>query len=201
MGGLLTAPLSKLESFTEFAYLAHQISERSRQRMKHTVHILKINEVEGHNVYCVFSNGEYRVIDLKKFLDGMDLKPESLLSNLYDQEKVKEVVVKNATLTWPELKKMVKLSNGMTFEVELDFDPIVLYDNSEIDEERDSAYHLGRELKKARISAGITQEELAQRVGTSKSYISKIENSRSDIGYKTLRKIIEVGLNRKIVIE
>ena len=48
---------------------------------------------------------------------------------------------------------------------------------------------------------GITQEELAQRVGTSKSYISKIENSKSDIGYKTLRKIIEVGLNKKIIIE
>jgi len=169
--------------------------------MRNTIHILKINEVEGHNIYCVFSNGEYRVIDLKKFLDNRDLKPESLLRNLYDEKKVKGVVVKNATLTWPMIKKVTKLSNGMEFEVELDLDPIVLYNNSEIDKERDSAYQLGRELKKARKSAGITQEELAQRVGTSKSYISKIENSKSDIGYKTLRKIIEVGLNKKIIFE
>lgn len=88
----------------------------------------------------------------------------------------------------------------MEFEVELDLDRIVLYENSEVDKERDSAYQLGRELKKARISAGITQEELAQKVGISNSYISKLENSKSDIGYKTLRKIIEMGLNKKLVI-
>lgn len=169
--------------------------------MKNTIHILKINEVKGYNIYCVFNNGEYRVIDIKKFLDSRDLKPGSLLQNLYDKEKIKGVVIKNSTLTWPDIKKTTKLSNGMEFEVELDLDPIVLYNNSEIDKERDSAYQLGRELKKARKSAGITQEELARRVGTSKSYISKIENSKSDIGYKTLRKIIEVGLNKKIVIE
>jgi DNA-binding XRE family transcriptional regulator len=148
----------------------------------------------------VFSNGEYRVIDIAKYLNDKELKPDSILQNLYDEDKVKNVVIKNSTLTWPDIKKVTRLSNGMEFEIELDLDPIVLYENSEIDKERDSAFQLGRELKKARISAGITQEELAQKVGTSKSYISKIENSKSDIGYKTLRKIIEVGLNKKIVI-
>lgn len=169
--------------------------------MKNTIHILKINAVDGYKIYCVFSNGEYRVIDLKKFLDSKNLKADSLLQNLYDEEQLKEVVVKNSTLTWPNIKTVTRLSNGMEFEVELDLDPIVLYHNSEIDKERDSAYQLGRALKKARKAAGITQEELAQRVGTSKSYISKIENSKSDIGYKTLRKIIDVGLNKQIRIE
>ena len=169
--------------------------------MKSTVHILKVNEVKGFHIYCIFSNGEYRVIDIKKFLDSQELKENSILRELYDEESVKGVVIKNATLTWPEIKKVTCLSNGMEFEIELDLDPIVLYQNSEIDKERDSAYQLGRALKKARKSVGITQEELAQREGTSKSYISKIENSKSDIGYKTLRKIIEVGLNKKIVIE
>lgn len=169
--------------------------------MKNVIHLLKINEVKGFEIYCVFSNGEYRVIDILNFLDGKELKSDSILRNLYDEDKVKNVIIKNATLTWPDIKKVTRLSNGMEFEVELDLDPIVLYENSKIDKERDSAYQLGRALKKARISAGITQEELAQKVGTSKSYISKIENSRSDIGYKTLRKIIEVGLNKRIVIE
>lgn len=77
----------------------------------------------------------------------------------------------------------------MAFEIKLDLDPVVLYDNSEIDEIRDSAFQLGRELKKARMSSGLTQQELVQRVGTSKFYISKIENSKSDIGYKTLLPI------------
>jgi DNA-binding XRE family transcriptional regulator len=169
--------------------------------MKSTLHLLKINEVKDYKIYCVFSNGEYRVIDIEKYLNSKDLKPDSILQKLYDKEKVKNVVIKDATLTWPDIKHLTRLSNGMEFEVELDLDPIVLYNNSEIDTERDSAYQLGRELKKARLSAGMTQEELAQKVGTSKSYISKIENSKSDIGYKTLRKIIDVGLNKRIVIE
>jgi DNA-binding XRE family transcriptional regulator len=169
--------------------------------MKSTLHLLKINEVKDYKIYCVFSNGEYRVIDIEKYLNSKDLKPDSILQKLYDKEKVKNVVIKDATLTWPDIKHVTRLSNGMEFEVELDLDPIVLYNNSEIDTERDSAYQLGRELKKARLSAGMTQEELAQKVGTSKSYISKIENSKSDIGYKTLRKIIDVGLNKRIVIE
>lgn len=169
--------------------------------MKNTIHLLKINEVKGFKIYCVFSNGEYRIIDIEKYLNKKEIKPDSILMNLYDEEKVKNVVIENSTLTWPDIKHITRLSNGMEFEVELDLDPIVLYDNSEIDKERDSAYQLGRELKRARILAGITQEELAQKVGTSKSYISKIENSKSDIGYKTLRKIIDVGLNMKIVIE
>ncbi|MEM7658126.1 MAG: helix-turn-helix domain-containing protein [Bacteroidota bacterium] len=169
--------------------------------MKSTIHILKINDVNGFHISCVFNNGEYRVIDLKTFLDSQDLPSDSLLQQLYDKRKVKEVTLENATLTWPTLTKISKLSNGMEFNIQLDLDPIVLYNHSEIDKEWDSAYQLGRELKKARKAVGTTQEELAQRVGTSKSYISKIENSKSDIGYKTLRKIIEVGLNKRIVIE
>lgn len=169
--------------------------------MKNTIHLLKINEVKDYKIFCVFSNGEYRVIDIEKYLAYKDLKPDSILRNLLDKDKIKNVVIENATLTWPDIKHVTRLSNGMEFEVALDLDPIVLYENSEIDKERDSAYQLGRELKKARLAVGITQEELAQKVGTSKSYISKIENSKSDIGYKTLRKIIEVGLNKKIVIE
>jgi hypothetical protein len=116
--------------------------------MKSTLHLLKINEVKDYKIYCVFSNGEYRVIDIEKYLNSKDLKPDSILQKLYDKEKVKNVVIKDATLTWPDIKHLTRLSNGMEFEVELDLDPIVLYNNSEIDTERDSAYQLGRELKK-----------------------------------------------------
>ncbi len=168
--------------------------------MKSIIHILKINEVKEHKIYCVFSNGEYRFIDINKLLNSWNLEESDILCHLYDEQKLEGVVLKNDTLTWPEIIKKKTLSNGMSFEIELDLDPVVLYENSEIDKNRDSAFQLGRALKKARLSSGLTQEELAQKVGTSKSYISKIENSKSDIGYKTLRKIIEVGLNKRLVI-
>jgi HTH-type transcriptional regulator / antitoxin HipB len=40
----------------------------------------------------------------------------------------------------------------------------------------------------------MTQEELAEKCGTNKSYISRIENNASDIRLSTLMKIIQTGL-------
>ena len=45
---------------------------------------------------------------------------------------------------------------------------------------------------------GMTQEELAEKAGTKKSYISKIENAKGNIQLSTLIRIFEKGLNRKI---
>ena len=53
-------------------------------------------------------------------------------------------------------------------------------------------------LKDARKKANITQEQLADRIGTKKSYISRLENGKADIQLSTLFKIFETGLGRKI---
>ncbi len=53
-------------------------------------------------------------------------------------------------------------------------------------------------LKDARRAANLTQEQLAQKVGTKKSYISRLENGKCDIQLSTLYRIFEEGLNRKI---
>ncbi|PHL00565.1 hypothetical protein CGL56_05495 [Neolewinella marina] len=76
----------------------------------------------------------------------------------------------------------------------------MLYESSVEDIEREKKNRIGEQLKAARKSAGMTQEELASRVGTSKGYISRIENNRSDIELSTLRRIIEVGLNKRLAI-
>ena len=57
---------------------------------------------------------------------------------------------------------------------------------------------IGLMIKQARKEAGLTQEELASRSGTSKHYISRIENNKSDIEMLTLKKIVEAGLGRKL---
>ena len=46
--------------------------------------------------------------------------------------------------------------------------------------------------------AKLTQEQLAEKAGTKKSYISKIENAKGNIQLSTLIRIFETGLNRKI---
>jgi DNA-binding XRE family transcriptional regulator len=53
-------------------------------------------------------------------------------------------------------------------------------------------------LKEARKDSNLTQEELAKKAGTKKSYISKIENAKGNIQLSTLIRIFEKGLNRKI---
>ena len=44
----------------------------------------------------------------------------------------------------------------------------------------------------------MTQEQLAEKVGTKKSYISRLENGKCDIQVSTLYKIFETGLGRKV---
>jgi ribosome-binding protein aMBF1 (putative translation factor) len=62
------------------------------------------------------------------------------------------------------------------------------------------AFRLGVMLKEARNEAMITQEELAKRTGTKKSYISRIERGQSDIQISTYYKLIEIGLGKHLHI-
>ncbi|MGE4288901.1 MAG: helix-turn-helix domain-containing protein [Salinivirgaceae bacterium] len=65
-------------------------------------------------------------------------------------------------------------------------------------EEKAQMFIVSEMLKEARKSANLTQEELAVKAGTKKSYISKIENAKGNIQLSTLIRIFEKGLNRKI---
>ncbi len=62
------------------------------------------------------------------------------------------------------------------------------------------AFRLGIMLKEARKEAQLTQEELAERTGTKKSYISRIERGLSDIHISTYYKLIELGLGKNLKI-
>lgn len=56
------------------------------------------------------------------------------------------------------------------------------------------SFKLGAMIHEARIEKGLTQEQLAEKCGTNKAYISKVENDIKDVRISTLQKIIEVGL-------
>ena len=62
------------------------------------------------------------------------------------------------------------------------------------------AFRHGVMLKEARNEAIITQDELAQKTGTKKSYISRIERGQSDIQISTDYKLIEIGLGKHLNI-
>ena len=56
------------------------------------------------------------------------------------------------------------------------------------------SFKLGAMIQEARVEKGLTQEELAEKCGTTKSYISKIENDIKEVRISTLQKIVELGL-------
>ena len=55
-------------------------------------------------------------------------------------------------------------------------------------------FKLGAMIQEARLEKGMTQEELAEKCGTNKGYISKIENNIKEVRISTLQKIVELGL-------
>lgn len=60
------------------------------------------------------------------------------------------------------------------------------------------AFAIGEILRAARKEAHMTQEQLAEKTGTRKSFISRIENGHSDIQLSTLYRIVEIGLGKRI---
>ena len=56
------------------------------------------------------------------------------------------------------------------------------------------SFKLGFLIQQARLERGMTQEELAEKCGTNKGYISKIENDIKEVRISTLQKIVELGL-------
>ncbi len=65
-------------------------------------------------------------------------------------------------------------------------------------EEKSQMFIVSEMLKEARKNANLTQEQLAEKAGTKKSYISKIENAKGNIQLSTLIRIFEKGLNRRV---
>lgn len=61
-------------------------------------------------------------------------------------------------------------------------------------EEGFESFKIGVLIQEARKQRNLTQEELALKAGTTKNYISRIENNASDIRLSTLMRIIKDGL-------
>jgi len=97
------------------------------------------------------------------------------------------------------MKKMTDYSNIRNFDelIERDHGKIGTDSRNEY-EERAQMFIVSEMLKEARLEANLTQEQLADKAGTKKSYISKIENAKGNIQLSTLIRIFEKGLDRKI---
>lgn len=94
---------------------------------------------------------------------------------------------------------MKKNKNITTFEEHLDKEYGKIGTRKRTDFEiKAKAFAIGEIIKDERKQAKMTQEELARKTGTRKSFISRIENGHSDIQLSTLYRLIEQGLGKKI---
>jgi len=172
-----------------------------RRKLK-TPRIIKIERIDGFKIYCMFNNGESKLIDFSSIFKEWNLTPNDIEYPLLEKKEFQKVKLRNYTLSWDNLTVLLMTEEGKEEKFPYEIDPYFLYQKSK-PVEHEHSFKVGILIRNARMKAGLTQEQLAQRSGTSRFYISRLENEKTDIELSTFRKIIEAGLGKhlRVVIE
>ena len=161
--------------------------------------IIKINWIKDLSLSVIFNNGESRIIDFRGLFKHLNLdknNPASILLNYNEFSKVK---LEGSTLSWNNVEQYISSKTGHKIRVPFEIGADVLLKYSK-PERIESIIRVGQLIRDARLKTGMSQQELALASGTSRTYISRIENDKSDIELDTLRKIIETGLGKRMEI-
>lgn len=161
--------------------------------------ILKINWIRELSISVVFNNGESRIIDFRKVLKKVGVKENSPAYILFDSDEFAKVELDGNTLSWSNVGQYITMRNGKKKRVPYEIGADVLLKYSQ-PEKSELSLKIGQMIREERLNSGLTQQDLALKSGTSRTYISRIENDRSDLEIATLRKIIETGLGKKLDI-
>ena len=167
-----------------------------RQKIK-IPRIVKIEKISGHKIQCMFNNGESRLLDFAKIFKQWNVTENDFEFPLLDEKEFIKVRLRNYTLSWPNIEIKVQGENGEDLTLPYEIGADVLYELSD-DIKEPSKFRYGRLIRSARLKAGLTQEQLAMRSGTTRFYISRIENDKTDLEMSTFRKIVEAGLGKKL---
>ena len=163
--------------------------------------ILKIKTIKGFSIYCIFNNGETRVIDFKKLFSKWKIAKNDPEYLLLKESEFKKVNLRNQTLSWKNIKIELTDITGDKKIHAYELSPDLVYENSLPTGETPHKFFFGSIIRDTRIKKGLSQQELATLSGTSKTYISRIENNLIEPEFSTLYKIVEVGLGKKIKVE
>jgi len=159
--------------------------------------ILKINWIKGLSISVVYNNGESRIIDFRNVLLKICVDENSPASILFNENEFKKAEIENNTLSWNNVEQYITLRNNEKVKVPFEIGADVLLKYSQ-PEKSDVVLKIGRLIRESRMRSGLSQQELAIKSGTTRNYISRIENDRSDIEIATLRKIVETGLGKQL---
>ena len=159
--------------------------------------ILKIEKISEFKITCMFNNGESRLLDFEEIFSDWNISENDVEFPLLELKHFRKVTLRNKTLSWENVHVQLMSENGKFENHPYDIDPITLYKLSK-EIESNHIFKFGTVIRKARKRAGLTQEQLAERSGTSRFYISKLENNKTDIELSTFRKIVEAGLGKQL---
>ncbi|HAL82953.1 MAG TPA: hypothetical protein DCO83_12545 [Mucilaginibacter sp.] len=168
--------------------------------MKKLPRILTITKVEQPNtLYTLWTNGEERKIDLSPVIASALSAGDTRFAPLKEWEVFKHAGVSDDnTIVWHNLIQTITLPGGKVITGALDLDPDTLYQDSCLINKLSTSPKIGLLLKTAREEAGLSQEEVAMKSGTTRNYISKIETGKADIQLNTLYRLIKLGIGKEL---
>jgi len=161
--------------------------------------ILKINWIKDLSISVVFNNGESRIVDFRKLLREIGIDKDSPASILFNEGEFAKAELLNNSVIWINVEHFINLKNNKMLKVPFEIGADVLLKYS-YPEKSDTMIKIGKLVRDARLNSGMSQHALALASGTSKTYISKIELDRLDVQLATLKKIIEIGLGKRLEI-
>jgi len=171
--------------------------------MKKSIEIIRIKEIykiDNFKIFCLFTNEENRFIDFKELFEKWNISEKDNEYKLLDLNEFQKVSINNGTLCWRNIEIYLLDENGNEKKFSYEIDPIVLYQNSQIDKEK-IIENIGLLLKTERLKSGLTTKQLAKKSGVSEKYITKLENEKSNIELFIINDIFRTGLGKKIKIE
>jgi hypothetical protein len=167
--------------------------------MKSLPKIVRIIKVEPFNVLLLWSTSEIRILDFKPLFERWETEDDTQMMALQEWDTFKQVSIsENRTLYWPNISISFTFK-GVTRSGPLELDAIELYRQSTLVKKSD-VLNIGGMLREARLAAGLSQADVALQSGTTRNYISRIENHKSDIQLETLQKIVELGIGTEMTI-
>lgn len=167
--------------------------------MKPLPKIARILEVEPFKITLLWNTSEIRVSDFTPLFGQWEAEGDSKMAALRDWDTFKQVAVsENRTLCWPNVPVSFTFK-GETRTGPLELDALELYRQSTLVKKTEPV-NVGAMLRAAREAAGLSQADVALKSGTTRNYISRIENDKSDIQLETLQKIVELGIGGEMVL-
>ena len=174
------------------------MKEKTQKRLPK---ILKINRIDKKRltISVLFSDGTDRIIDFDKvFKKDWKVTKSDPEHILLDPSEFVKVSVVNHTLSWGNVDIYITGLDGKKKKVPYEVGADTLYELSVVDEKL--IVPIGSLLRKARLAAKLSQNDVAELSGTSRTYITRLESGKQDIEVMTLKKIVEAGLNKHLTI-